>query len=183
MIKFHLSCRNFCESSHFDGLFLSKVYKIWPKKIQRGYLSWHWTVTQNHDLVVSKMAWGIGWTFIKALKNLKNCILMVCFCPKSNVSDRKFERNYVSWHWNVMQNLKEKLTLGSKNDMRNLENFNVSRGKSENLYFDVLLLSIAYKVSTKKVLKGYLPWHWKEIQTLKKNWLLLEKWHDEFGKL
>ena len=41
----------------------------------------------------------------------------------------------------------EKLTLGSKNDMRNLVNFNVSSGKSGNLHFDVLLLSIAYKVS------------------------------------
>ena len=40
----------------------------------------------------------------------------------------------------------EKLTLGSKNDMRNLVNFNASSGKSENLHFDVLLLSIAYKV-------------------------------------
>ena len=44
----------------------------------------------------------------------------------------------------------EKLTLGSKNDMRNLVNFNASSGKSENLHFDVLLLSIAYKVSGKK---------------------------------
>ena len=41
---------------------------------------------------------------------------------------------------------KEKLTLGSENDMRNLLNFNVSSGKSENLHFDVLFLSIAYKV-------------------------------------
>ena len=36
-----------------------------------------------------------------------------------------------------------KLTLGSKNDMRNLVNFNVSSGKSENLRFNVLLSSIA----------------------------------------
>ena len=34
----------------------------------------------------------------------------------------------------------EKLTLGSKNDMRNLVNFNESSGKSENFYFDRLLL-------------------------------------------
>ena len=33
-----------------------------------------------------------------------------------------------------------KLTLSSKNDMRNLVNFNASRGKSENLHLDVLLL-------------------------------------------
>ena len=38
----------------------------------------------------------------------------------------------------------EILTLGSKNDMRNLVNFNGSSGKSENLNFDVLLLSNFY---------------------------------------
>ena len=50
----------------------------------------------------------------------------------------------------------EKLTLGSKNDMRNLVNLNASSGKSENLYFDVLLLLIAFKVSAKKVENNYL---------------------------
>ena len=52
--------------------------------------------------------------------------------------------------------LEEKLTLGSKNDMKNLVSFNASSGKSENLHFDGLLLSIAYKVSAKKVKKSYL---------------------------
>ena len=55
-----------------------------------------------------------------------------------------------------MESLKKKLTLDSKNDMRNLVNFNLSSGKSENLHFDVLLLSIAYKVSAEKVQKNYL---------------------------
>ena len=41
----------------------------------------------------------------------------------------------------------EKLTLGYKNDMRNLLKFNASSGKSGNLHFDVLLLPIVYKVS------------------------------------
>ena len=50
----------------------------------------------------------------------------------------------------------EKLALGSKNDMMNLVNFNMSNGKSENLHFNVLLLLISYKVSAKKVQKGYL---------------------------
>ena len=40
----------------------------------------------------------------------------------------------------------EKLTLGSKNNMRNFVNFNASSGKSENWYFDVLLLSKIYYV-------------------------------------
>ena len=41
---------------------------------------------------------------------------------------------------------KGKLTLGSKNSMRNLVNFNASSGKSENLHFDLLLLSKVYYV-------------------------------------
>ena len=40
--------------------------------------------------------------------------------------------------------------------MKNLVNFNASSDKSENLHLDVLLLSIAYKVSAKKVQKYYL---------------------------
>ena len=51
----------------------------------------------------------------------------------------------------------EKLTFGSNNDMRNLVNFNVRKGKTENLHLDVvLLLSIAYKVSAQNVQKNYL---------------------------
>ena len=50
----------------------------------------------------------------------------------------------------------EKLAHGFKNNMTNLVNFNASSGKSENLHFDMLLLSIAFKVSGKKVQKSYL---------------------------
>ena len=50
----------------------------------------------------------------------------------------------------------EKLTLGSKNDTRNLVNVNASSGKSENLHIDLLLFSIAYKVSAKKIQTNYL---------------------------
>ena len=50
----------------------------------------------------------------------------------------------------------EKLTLGSKNDMRKLVIFNASSGRPEKLHFDVLLLSIAYKVSAEKARKNYL---------------------------
>ena len=40
----------------------------------------------------------------------------------------------------------EKLTLISKNDMRNLVNFNASSGKSGNFHFDMLLSSRVYYV-------------------------------------
>ena len=58
----------------------------------------------------------------------------------------------------LMSNAKfeEKLALGSKDDMTNLVNVSMSSGKSENLHFNVLLLSIEYKVSAQKVERGYL---------------------------
>ena len=70
---------------------------------------------------------------------------------------------------------KEKLAFGFKNDMTNLVNFNASSGKFQNLLFDVQLLSMAYKVSAEKVQKSYLLWHWRVIQTLKKNSRLVWK--------
>ena len=32
---------------HFDWFLLCKVFNVWPKKVQRSYLSWHWRVMQN----------------------------------------------------------------------------------------------------------------------------------------
>ena len=51
---------------------------------------------------------------------------------------------------------KEKLTGGLKNDIRNLINFHTSSRKSENLHFDGLVLSKAYKVLDEKVQKSYI---------------------------
>ena len=50
----------------------------------------------------------------------------------------------------------EKLTLLSKNEMRNLVNFNASSGKSDNLHFDMLLSSRVYYVLAKKVQRSYV---------------------------
>ena len=96
----------------------------------------------------------------------KNLHLMGSFCRKQ-ISFR--------WHWRMMQSFEEKLALGFKNDRKNLLNFNASSDKSEHLYFDVILLSIAYKVSAKKVQKSYLSWQWRVIQTWKKNSLFVSK--------
>ena len=32
---------------HFDWSLSCKVYNVWPKKVQRSYLSWHWSDMQN----------------------------------------------------------------------------------------------------------------------------------------
>ena len=45
---------------------------------------------------------------------------------------------------------KEKLAIGSKNDIISLVNSNANSGKSENLHYDVLLLSTVYTFSAKR---------------------------------
>ena len=46
------------------------------------------------------------------------------------VLNEKVRKSSVSWQWRLMQSLKNKLTVGSKNGIRNLVNFNASIGKS-----------------------------------------------------
>ena len=46
------------------------------------------------------------------------------------------------------------MTHGTKNDIQNLVNFHAISQKSENLHFDELLLSQAYKISDEKVQKS-----------------------------
>ena len=58
-----------------------------------------------------------------------------------------------------------------------------SSGKSDNFRFDVLLLSIAYKDSAKKVQKNYLWWPWRVIQPLKKDLLLVWKMRWEIWRI
>ena len=69
-----------------------------------------------------------------------------------------------------------------KNDMTNLVNFNASSDKSEHLHFDVLLLSIAYKVSAKKCGRviSYDIEEWSKLW--KKSHFLFEKWHEKSDK-
>ena len=51
---------------------------------------------------------------------------------------------------------KGKMTRGLKNDIRNLVNFHASSRKSQNLYFDGLFLSKAYKDLDEKLQKSYV---------------------------
>ena len=71
--------------------------------------------------------------------------------------------------------LKVELTRGLKIDIRNLTNFHASSWKYENLHSDALVFSKAYKVLNEKLQKIYVSWHWRVMQSLKKNWLLVSK--------
>ena len=105
----------------------SKVYQVSAKKIERSYLSWHWTVIQNLNkpcnLRVSKMAFEeLGGLSLEHSKARKTVHWWALFVQKYNVSVRKFQRNYVSWHWKLMLILKKNWHVASK-ITRNLVNF------------------------------------------------------------
>ena len=129
---------------HFDGLFCPKYMRFELKKY-RGVIfhdteQWR-KIWINPDLVISKIAWGIGWTLIRAFKVWKIVHWCALFVKSIyNVSARKFQRNYVSWHWRAMQNLNclvaWKKTLGISLIFRW-----ASSWKSWNLHFHGLLLS------------------------------------------
>ena len=57
-------------------------------------------------LVVSRMAWGIGWTFIRASKVWKIIYWWALFVQSSICFSKKIW-NYISRHCRVMQNLKQ----------------------------------------------------------------------------
>ena len=127
----------------------------------------------------SKLAWEIGWTFIKALKNQKICTLMGFFCPKRNVSASKFQRHYVSWHWKGIQNLSENWLVAWKMT-RNSVNFHASSWKSENLQF---MGSFCWK-DIKFYMKKYRRVISHDTEEWPKLWrkahFLFEKWHEKF---
>ena len=125
-------------------------------------------------LAVSKLAWGIGWTFIRAPKSLKNCTLMGSFCPKHSFRQKISEELCIITLKGVAK-FKGKLTCGSKNDIRSLVSFHVSSRESENLNFDRTLFSKAYKDQDEQVQKSYFSWHWRVMQSFKNNWLLSSK--------
>ena len=133
----------------------------------------------NPDLVVSKMAWRVGWTFIRANKSLKIVHWWAVFVQSIYFSVRKFQRRMTL---KDVARFKRKLTCGLKNDIRNSVNFHASSWKSENLHFNWIHLSKAYKYLDEQVQKSYVSRHWRVTQSLKKKWLWFQKLNEEFGE-
>ena len=85
-------------------------------------------------LVVSKIAWGIWLTFIRAPKSLENCRMMDSFCSKHVMCfSYEISEEFCVVTLKGVAKFKGKLTCGLKNDLRNFVNFHASNQKSENL--------------------------------------------------
>ena len=95
------------------------------------------------------------------------------------VSAKKVQKNYVSWHWRMIQNLKKNLFVVSK--ITKIWRILIQALKrlfdsSKNLHFDWSLSCKVYNVwPKKKVQRSSLSWHWRVKQNLKKNGLVVWK--------
>ena len=69
--------------------------------------------------------------------------------------------------------LGEKLTYHFKTDMRNLTNFDLITWKAKKFALQLVPKYIMFH--SRKVQKSYAWWHWRLMDNLKKNWLVLSK--------
>ena len=95
MVSFHPTSQK-SENLFSMGSFGPKYIGLSYKYTEELYF-----VTLNSDTkfkltLVSKMAWEIGWAFIRTLKSLKNCTLMDSFCTKHMFQPENFIG--IKWH-------------------------------------------------------------------------------------
>ena len=149
--------------------------KVWAKKYR--LVIFHdieqWCkIWRNPDLVLSKMAWWIGWTFIKPVTCLENCTLMGLFCLKHIMFQIENFRGFEYWQWRMIKNLKRNWLVSKLNWViwrlltQTLESL-------KHLDFNGLLVTEVYTVWAKKVQVSYVWPQWR--LHLEENWLLLSK--------
>ena len=160
----------------FNCLLLNKLYNVSIKKVQRNYVSWHWRVMKNLKkswLVVWKMTWGIWQIFIRALESLR--LWWDPFIQSRKCVSLKFTDKLPIMTMKNFVKFDEKLTCHFYIDITIWRMFPRIIKCFKNLHFSRLLLTKVYNIWTKKVQKSYVWWHWRLMQNLKKNWLVLSK--------
>ena len=96
--------------------------------------------------------------------------------PKGeNVWPENLQRTYVSWQWKMIQKLKRNWLVVLKLTWGTLQILTRALISLKNLCFNWLLVAKVYIVWTTKVESSYLSWHWRDMQILKKNWLVVWK--------
>ena len=131
------------------------------RQIDSQFLKWHKEFGKfSPEHVQKSKNWIFSWVLLSKVEN---------------VWAWNLQGSYVSWEWRMTQNLKRNWLVNSKLTWviwwilsRALENL-------KNLHFNGLLLTIVYNVWAKKVQRSYVWLHWRLMQNLKENWLVLSK--------
>ena len=117
------------ENLPFDWSLSCKEYNVWPKKIQRSYLSRHQKVMKNLKedwLVVLKMTWRILQFFTRALKVSKLRLWWDPFIQSWKCMSLKFTWKLCAKITKNDAKFKKELNCQFKINMRNLMNFDSS---------------------------------------------------------
>ena len=154
------------------GFFCAKYIAVDLKKY-RGIIlhdTEEWCkIWRKTDLWFGK--WGIWQIFSRALESVRIGTLMTSLYPILKMHGLKLYRGVMcvdteEW-WKIWRGIDlsfqdwQILTQA----LENLKNF----------HFNGLLLSKIYIALAKKVQRSYLSWHWRVMQNLKKNWLVVWK--------
>ena len=107
------------QNLHIDGVLMSNVYKVLIEKLQRSYVSSHWTLNRdtkfeeeptcrcNNDM--SNLACFYASTGKSQNLNFDGVLVFKVY----KVLATKLLRSYVSSHWTVMQNLEKNILIAA----------------------------------------------------------------------
>ena len=88
----------------------------------------------------------------------------------------------MSWQWRMIQKLKRNWLVLLKLTWGTSQIFTQALESLKTLCFNWLLVTKVYIVCATTVQRSYIPWHWRDMQILKKNDLWFEKRLEKFGK-
>ena len=138
LVNFDLNTQHY-RDFHFDWFPLCEVYNLWPKKVQRNYISRHWTVMQNlekkNDLWFGKWHVKFGECPRDHLKVSKLELWRDPFIQSREFTSSKFTKELCSIKMKNGAKFDVELTCRFKTDKRNLTNFDLSTRKSQKLHF------------------------------------------------
>ena len=121
------------KDSHFNGLFLTKVYNVWANKVQRSYFSWHWRVMQilKKNLWFGKRHEEFGKFSPEHSKDSILGLWLDPFIQSRKCMSLKFAEELCVMTIKNDAKFGEELTCSFKIDTRNLTNFVPSTRKSQ----------------------------------------------------
>ena len=93
-------------------------------------------------------------------------------CMRLKLTEKLF---YVSWQWRIIEKLKRKRLAVCKLTWGTSQILTRALESQKNLCFNWLLVTNFFVVWATKVPRSYLSWHWRVMEILKKNWLVVWK--------
>ena len=165
---------------NFNKLLLTKVYNVWAKKKYRGVIfdctaDW-WKIWGQTDLYFLKWPEEFGKLSPEHVWKSKIWVFSWVLLSKvENMWAWNLQGSYVSWEWRMTQNLKRNWLANSKLTWVIWWILSQALENLENLHFNGLVLTILYNVWAKKVQRSYIWLHWRLMQNLKENWLVISQ--------